>query len=97
MILRAAKSDLPILGILRFSILAGIAVAAVAQPPKRMPYSAVDHPEFVTPSKADFLSDGDVVVGVARGKAARAYPAADLDQHGVVIDQMPDGPIAVTW
>lgn len=65
--------------------------------PHMMPYTAVDHPEFVTASKADFLSDGDVVVGVARGKVAWAYPAADLTQHGVVLDQMPDGPIAVTW
>jgi hypothetical protein len=65
--------------------------------PQMMPYTTVDHPEFVTASKADFLSDGDVVVGVARGEVARAYAAADLTQHGVVLDHMPDGPIAVTW
>jgi hypothetical protein len=28
---------------------------------------------------------------------AKAFPAADLTQHGAVSDQMPDGPISVTW
>ncbi len=62
-----------------------------------MPYTAVDHPEFVPAAQAAFLSDRDVVIGVSNGGIAKAYPAADLDQHGVVHDQMPDGPIAVTW
>jgi hypothetical protein len=28
---------------------------------------------------------------------AKAYPAADLAQHGAVSDVVPDGPISVTW
>lgn len=78
---------------------AGIAGAGLAQKPKppMMPYTAVNNPEFVKASKADFLSDSDVLIGVARDKVAKAYPAADVGQHGVVLDQMPDGPIAVTW
>lgn len=62
-----------------------------------MPYTAVFDPQFVPASEAGFLHDDDTVIGVARGQVARAYPAADLTQHGVVLDQMPDGPIAVTW
>jgi quercetin dioxygenase-like cupin family protein len=65
--------------------------------PKIMPYTAVLDPQFVPASEASFLHDDDVVIGVAHGSAARAYPGADLTQHGVVLDQMPDGPIAVTW
>lgn len=66
-------------------------------PPAMLPYSAIDRPEFVTASEATYLQDDDVVVGVARGGVAKAFPAADLAQHGVVLDKMPDGPIAVTW
>lgn len=66
-------------------------------PPRMMPYTAVLDPQFVPASEAGFLQDDDTVIGVARRKVARAYPAGDLTQHGVVLDQMPDGPIAVTW
>ena len=68
-----------------------------AAAPPRMPYVAVHDPVFVPVSKAVFAQDGDLVVGVARGKTAKAYVAADLWQHGSVDDQMPDGPIEVTW
>jgi hypothetical protein len=65
--------------------------------PKMLPYTTIDHPEFVPASQASFLSDTDVVIGVSSGGTAKAYPGADLAQHGVVQDKMPDGPIAVTW
>ena len=65
--------------------------------PEMMPYTTVDHPEFVPASQASFLSDTDIVVGVARRGVAKAYPGADLAQHGAVQDQMLDGPIAITW
>jgi hypothetical protein len=61
------------------------------------PYTTIDHPQFVPASQANFLSSGDVLIGVSHGDVAKAYPAADLAQHGVAQDQMPDGPIAVTW
>jgi hypothetical protein len=65
--------------------------------PEMMPYTTVDRPEFVSASEASFLSDTDVVIGVSSGGATKAYPGADLAQHGAVQDQMPDGPIAITW
>jgi uncharacterized protein DUF3179 len=71
--------------------------ATAAPGPPRMPYVAVHDPVFVPASKAVFAHDADLVVGVARGKTAKAYMAADLWQHGSVDDQMPDGPIEVTW
>lgn len=62
-----------------------------------MPYTTVDHPQFVPASQAGFLANDDLLIGIARRGVVKAYPAADLAQHGVVQDQMPDGPIAVTW
>ncbi len=62
-----------------------------------MPYVAILDPQFVSASEASFLQDDDTLIGVARGNVAKAYPAADLAQHGSVNDQMPDGPIEVTW
>jgi hypothetical protein len=62
-----------------------------------LPYTTIDHPEFVDASEASFLTDTDIVIGVSSHGVTKAYPAADLAQHGDVQDQMPDGPIAVTW
>src|SRR4029079_11698911 len=39
----------------------------------------------------------DILLGVASGNVAKAYPAADLGQHGAVSDVVPDGSISVTW
>jgi hypothetical protein len=80
-------------------LLAGMAarVLAQAQQGKPMPYTAIHQPEFVAASDATFLQDDDILLGVTSGTVAKAYPAADLAQHGAVYDQMPDGPISVTW
>lgn len=67
------------------------------QAAKRMPYTPVDHPEFVPASAATFLADNDRLIGVTGGNVAKAYPAAILSQHGIVLDELPEGPIAVTW
>ena len=80
-------------------LLAGWGLPALAQtpPPQMLPYTTIDAPQYVAASAAGFLQDDDIVLGVARGNVAKAYPAADLTQHGGVHDQMPDGPISVTW
>ena len=62
-----------------------------------MPYTAIHHPEFVAASEAAFLQDDDILLGVTSGHVAKAYPAGDLSQHGSVFDELPDGPISVTW
>lgn len=77
------------------AVLLGSAAAAFAQP--NLPYKSIDNPEFISASAATFLSAGDRLIGIANGSAVKAYPAAILAQHGVVLDQLPDGPIAVTW
>lgn len=79
------------------SLAAGSALAQQKSAPRMLPYTTVDHPQFIPASQASFLSDNDVVIGVSRHGVTKAYPAADLAQHGCVQDQMPDGPIAITW
>jgi hypothetical protein len=81
--------------------LSPLSAHAQAKPSKTkhpdLPYTTIDHPQFVSASQASFLGPNDIVLGVAEGTTAKAYPAAILAQHGVVQDRMPDGPIAVTW
>ena len=80
--------------VLMLMLVAGTAVPAFAQTPQGtqpslapMPYTAVHDPEFVAASEATFLQDDDIVLGVASGKVAKAFPAADLTQHGAVADR----------
>lgn len=68
-----------------------------AAPQKYLPYVAVHNPQFISPPAATFLHDDDRVLGVVAGKSVKAFPAAILAQHGLVEDQSPDGPIAITW
>ena len=62
-----------------------------------LPYKSIDDPQFIPASAATFLHQPDRLIGVVSGQTAKAYPAAILVQHGLVLDQMHDGPIAVTW
>lgn len=63
----------------------------------QLPYKSIDNPQFIVVSQATFLSSSDRVIGVVSAAVPKAYPAAILAQHGVVLDKLPDGPIAVTW
>jgi hypothetical protein len=71
------------------------AFQAAAKPD--LPYKAIENPEFIRAKEAKFMSDRDRMIGVFDGKIAKAYPAAILAQHGLVHDNLSDGPIAVTW
>jgi hypothetical protein len=62
-----------------------------------LPYTAIHDPQFIPASSATFLHDPDRVIGLVSGGVAKAYPAAILSQHGLVEDQSPAGPIAITW
>lgn len=88
--------------------LGALAVALVALPvgatraahkgaESRLPYTAIHDPQFISASSATFLHDPDRVIGLMAGTVAKAYPAAILSQHGLVEDQSPSGPIAITW
>lgn len=72
-------------------------VAAQKASPTELPYTAVHDPHFLSAAAAGFLHDDDRVIGLMAGNTAKAYPAAILSQHGLVEDQSPRGPIAITW
>jgi hypothetical protein len=48
-------------------------------------------------SDATFMTAEDRVIGIMTGHTAKAFPAGILSQHGLVQDQSPKGPIAITW
>ena len=78
-------------------LLANALPAGQTPPPKDLPYTAVHDPQFLRVSDATFMKDDDRVIGLMSGKVAKAYPAGILSQHGLVEDQSPSGPIAITW
>ena len=65
--------------------------------PASLPYVAVHNPEFVAVPAATFMKADDRVIGLMSGQTAKAYPAGILAQHGLVEDDSPNGPIAITW
>jgi Protein of unknown function (DUF3179) len=85
------------LALVCMAVVLGATGAAQKQAEPRLPYTAVHDPQFIPASSANFLHDPDRVIGVMAGTVAKAYPAAILSQHGLVEDQSPSGPIAVTW
>jgi hypothetical protein len=58
---------------------------------------AVHDPVFISVSEATFMTADDRVIGLMSGKVPKAFPASILSQHGLVEDQSPKGPIAITW
>ena len=78
-------------------IVLGTGAAAQKQAQEGLPNTRIHDPQFIPASSATFLHDPDRVIGVVIGKVAKAYPAAILSQHGLVEDQSPSGPIAITW
>jgi len=74
----------------------GVAAAAQNGPP-RDGIPAINRPNFVKPKDANFLRDGDRVVGVKIDNEARAYPLRILAWHEIVNDQIGQRPFAVTY
>ncbi len=58
---------------------------------------AILEPRFVPADHADFLDDGDIVLGVEVNGEARAYPIKILNWHEVVNDTVNGAPIAATF
>jgi hypothetical protein len=71
--------------------------AQAPAPPQNLPYVAVHNPKFIAVQAATFMNAEDRVIGLTIGTTAKAYPAGILAQHGLVQDDSPDGPIAITW
>jgi hypothetical protein len=92
------KPMLPSLSLFATVVLLG-STAALAQESTQssLPYVAVHNPEFISASAATFMNADDRVIGLSSGTIVKAYPAGILAQHGLVEDDSPSGPIAVTW
>ncbi len=58
---------------------------------------AILDPRFTPAEEATFLNDDDMVIGVAEGKMAKAYPLRILNWHEVVNDTLAERPVAVTY
>ena len=59
---------------------------------------AIDRPEFMSVQEADpDFRDNEPVLGVRRGKVARAYSLWQLNHHEIVNDQVGDLSLAITW
>lgn len=58
---------------------------------------AILEPRFVSAEEAAFLRDGDRVLGLTLGQAAKAYPIKILNWHEIVNDSLGTTPIAVTY
>lgn len=58
---------------------------------------AIFEPRFVEAAAAQGLRDGEMVLGLALGGEARAYPTALLSSHEIVNDTAGGRPVAVTW
>jgi hypothetical protein len=58
---------------------------------------ALTDPRMIAAQEAAYLQPGDRVIGVVRGRDARAYPLKILNYHEIVNDRLDGVPIAVTY
>lgn len=65
--------------------------------PGRDGIPALENPNFLQVSEADFLSDSDLVIGFKNGEDIRAYPHIILDWHEIINDNIGGVSLAVTY
>ena len=65
--------------------------------PARDCIPAIEAPEYVSVSKAGFLRDDDLVLGVKHNGVTRAYAANILNHHEIVNDDFNGEPVVVTY
>jgi hypothetical protein len=65
--------------------------------PPRDGIPSINNPKFVPASKAAFLEDDDIVIGLVKEGRGRAYPQRILIWHEVVNDTFEGRPVAVTY
>jgi Protein of unknown function (DUF3179) len=83
------------LAVLTAAPLAGQQPREENRPP--MPFVPLLEPRFIPAAKADFLKDGDRVVGVSENGVSKAYQPKVLAFHHVVQDNLKELPIIATW
>jgi len=65
--------------------------------PEKDGIPSIDKPDFVSAGFAAFLRNDDQVLGLVRGKVARAYPLPILNWHEVVNDRIGKDPVVITY
>lgn len=58
---------------------------------------SIDNPVFISLDQARYMTEDDLIVGVAHEGQYRAYPHRILDRHEIVNDQIGDFPFALTF
>ena len=91
---RAMVMALAMLGLV---VVAFPARAQRGNPPFPSGITPLWEPEFVEASKAGFLRDEDIVIGVTGNGVAKAYPGAATAWHHIVHDRLGNVPILATW
>jgi hypothetical protein len=65
--------------------------------PQKDGIPAISSPKFIAVSKADFLEDNDLVIGVVKNDISKAYPIKILNWHEIINDKVGEMPLAITW
>lgn len=63
-------------------------------------FPVFDNPKMVTAAEAQarrLVFERDMVIGIARGREAKAYPISIMGVHELGNDTIDGAPIAVTW
>jgi hypothetical protein len=58
---------------------------------------ALTNPKFIPASKAEYLKDSDIVLGVSFNKQKKAYPLRIMVWHEIVNDNIGNKPILITY
>ena len=69
----------------------------VAGGPGRDKIHSVDEPAFAEPAAASWVAAENLVIGVSRDGAARAYPVHVMEYHQIVNDEIGGVPVVVTY
>jgi hypothetical protein len=65
--------------------------------PPRDGIPALSNPKLIKPGQADYLSDGDRIVGITINGQSRAYPIGILNWHEIVNDKIDNQSFAITY
>lgn len=65
--------------------------------PPRDGIPSIDTPKFISPEKADYMQDDDLVLSYTHGETTRAYPLRILVWHEIVNETIAGKPILVTY
>lgn len=84
-------SVLPVIALIAGAVLAQRNVVELAM------FSPIDEARFVTVTAASFLEPEHLVLGVAIGGEAKAYPIGMLTYHHIVNDQLAGEPYVATY